>query len=375
MLYYNITMVSSNLWIVKKVQIMSNSLSKFNLKHNIIPLTSGLVLALSACQPANHTDSGEQSAVHTQSASAVVAKNAHPVIYASTNLWAAVAQAVAGDSAQVIAAVDNPAQDPHGYQASARDKANMQQAAVVLMNGGGYDDWAQQIAQSLDPAPRVLNAVAISQPHANTSHVQENTATHTHDTSDGHPYHHHHGEQNEHVFYQLAAVQQVANAIAQELSTANPTQQTTYQQNAAAFNTQLDQLKIEAQKIGQGKHLQALATEPVADFLLADMGMTNVTPPEFINQLANDEGVSVKALHTAEQLLAQQQVDILVLNAQTEDPASRALRKMAEKMHIPVVTVYETLPTDTTNYIDFMRATIERFAAASQETPKTRADN
>ena len=271
--------------------------------------------------------------------------------------------------------MDNPAQDPHGYQASARDKANMQQAAVVLMNGGGYDDWAQQIAQSLDPAPRVLNAVAISQPHANTSHAQENTATHTHDTSDGHSHHHHHGEQNEHVFYQLAAVQQVANAIAQELSTANPTQQATYQQNAAAFNAQLDQLKIEAQKIGQGKHLQALATEPVADFLLADMGITNVTPPEFVNQLANDEGVSVKALHAAEQLLAQQQVDILVLNAQTEDPASRALRKMAENMHIPVVTVYETLPTDTTNYIDFMRTTIERFAAASQETPKTRADN
>lgn len=375
MLYYNITMVSSSSWNVKKVQIMPNSLSKFSLKYSMISLTSSIVLALSACQPTNHADSGEQSAAHTQSASAAMTKNARPVIYASTNLWAAVAQAVAGDSAQVIAAVDNPAQDPHGYQASARDKANMQQAAVVLMNGGGYDDWVQQIVQSLDPAPHVLNAVAISQPHANTSHAQENTATHTHDTKDGSPHHHHHGEQNEHVFYQLAAVQQVANAIAQELSTANPTQQATYQQNAAAFNAQLDQLKIEARKIGQGKHLQALATEPVADFLLADMGITNVTPPEFVNQLANDEGVSVKALHTAEQLLAQQQVDILVLNAQTEDPASRALRKMAENMHIPVVTVYETLPTDTTNYIDFMRATIERFAAASQETPKTRADH
>lgn len=349
---------------------MLNSLSKFNFNKHLMLLTCGI--ALSACQPAHKPTADSPPASAATVASQHPTTNARPVIYASTDLWAAVAKAVAGDTADVITAVDNPAQDPHAYQASARDKADMQQAALVLMNGGGYDDWAQQIAQSLNPAPRVINAVAISQPNADETHAHDDAATPTHDATQ---HHHHHGEQNEHVFYQLAAVQQVAHAIAQALSETNPSQQAVYQHNAAAFNAQLAQLKTAAQKIGQGKHLTALATEPVADFLLAEMGIANVTPAEFVNQLANDEGVSVKALHSAEQLLAQKQVDMLVINAQTEDPASRALRATAENMHIPVVTVYETLLTGTTTYIDLMRDTIARFAAASQHASQTHADN
>ena len=53
-------------------------------------------------------------------------------------------------------------QDPHDYQATATDKLNITKSAVMLVNGGGYDDWGMSLAESVSHKPVVINAVALS---------------------------------------------------------------------------------------------------------------------------------------------------------------------------------------------------------------------
>ena len=75
-------------------------------------------------------------------------------IVASTNVWGSVANLVAGDLATVDAIIYNVNQDPHSYELSAREQLLINNADIVIMNGGGYDDFMQQ-AIDADPTPAI----------------------------------------------------------------------------------------------------------------------------------------------------------------------------------------------------------------------------
>lgn len=290
--------------------------------------------------------------------------NGKPIIYASTNVWGAVAQAIGGENINIIVGVNEPTQDPHDYQATAQDKLNISKAKLVLVNGGGYDDWAISLAEAVNPQPMVINAVTVSgfKVPAEPAHDE-----HDHDHAEaGHEHHHHHGEFNEHVFYSLDTANKVAQAVATQLSQSDPSHQAQYTQNLQAFTQQISELKTQAKATPAGK--TAFFTEPVAAYLLTDMGIKNVTPDEFIEQAETDAGVSAKLLKDTKALITGKQASVLVLNAQTEDATAKILVEDAKTAQVPVVNVYETLPaplaTDRSNhaqsnaYIDFMKKAI-----------------
>ena len=76
-------------------------------------------------------------------------------IVASTNVWGSVANLVAGKNATVSALVYNSNQDPHSFEASARDQLAINDADIVIMNGGGYDDFVEKLVEA-DPTPAIL---------------------------------------------------------------------------------------------------------------------------------------------------------------------------------------------------------------------------
>src|SRR5687767_7509678 len=62
-------------------------------------------------------------------------------VVASTDVYGAVAQAVGGDLVQVTSLIQDPSADPHSYESTPADAAAVASAAVVVFNGGGYDDF------------------------------------------------------------------------------------------------------------------------------------------------------------------------------------------------------------------------------------------
>ena len=362
-----------------------------------VTLTMSLLGGLTGCQKQTDNQSTSNQSASKQSASnssaTTVSSNTVidtqlPTVYATTNVWGSVAKAVGGDKVNVIVGVDDLSQDPHDYQATATDKLNITKSAVMLVNGGGYDDWGMSLAQSVSHKPVVINAVALSGLSPNTDNAADEPASeqHQHDTqheiktadpqpsdhphvpSEGHSevHSHSHGDFNEHVFFSLDTAKKVAEAVNKQLAATSPTNQAIYAKNTQQFIQQIDALKVKAKQIGQQKAITAFATEPVIGYLLADMGIKDVTPKAYAVQSETDAGVSVKVLNDSKSLLSNKQVGLLVVNAQTEDATSKQLITLAKASTVPVVAVYETLPDGVTSYTQFIEKTLDDFAAATR---------
>ena len=360
-----------------------------------VTLTMSLLGGLTGCQkqtdnPSTSTQSASNQSASNSSATTVssntVIDTQLPTVYATTNVWGSVAKAVGGDKVNVIVGVDDLSQDPHDYQATATDKLNITKSAVMLVNGGGYDDWGMSLAQSVSHKPVVINAVALSGLSPNTDNAADESASeqHQHDTQhemktadpqpSDHPHvpsevpsevhSHSHGDFNEHVFFSLDTAKKVAEAVNKQLAATSPTNQAIYAKNTQQFIQQIDALKVKAKQIGQQKAITAFATEPVIAYLLADMGIKDVTPKAYVVQSETDAGVSVKVLNDSKSLLSNKQVGLLVVNAQTEDATSKQLITLAKASTVPVVAVYETLPDGVTSYTQFIEKTLDDFAAA-----------
>lgn len=362
-----------------------------------VTLTMSLLGGLTGCQKQTDNQSTSNQSASKQSASnssaTTVSSNTVidtqlPTVYAPTNVWGSVAKAVGGDKVNVIVGVDDLSQDPHDYQATATDKLNITKSAVMLVNGGGYDDWGMSLAQSVSHKPVVINAVALSGLSPNTDNAADESASeqHQHDTQyeiktadpqpSDHPHvpseahsevhSHSHGDFNEHVFFSLDTAKKVAEAVNKQLAATSPANQAIYAKNTQQFIQQIDALKVKAQQIGQRKAITAFATEPVIGYLLADMGIKDVTPKAYAVQSETDAGVSVKVLNDSKSLLSNKQVGLLVVNAQTEDATSKQLITLAKASTVPVVAVYETLPDGVTSYTQFIEKTLDDFAAATR---------
>lgn len=357
-----------------------------------VTLTMSLLGGLTGCQKQTDNQSTSNQSASNSSATTVssntVIDTQLPTVYATTNVWGSVAKAVGGDKVNVIVGVDDLSQDPHDYQATATDKLNITKSAVMLVNGGGYDDWGMSLAQSVSHKPVVINAVALSGLSPNTDNAADESASeqHQHDTQheiktadpqpSDHPHvpseahsevhSHSHGDFNEHVFFSLDTAKKVAEAVNKQLAATSPANQAIYAKNTQQFIQQIDALKVKAQQIGQRKAITAFATEPVIGYLLADMGIKDVTPKAYAVQSETDAGVSVKVLNDSKSLLSNKQVGLLVVNAQTEDATSKQLITLAKASTVPVVAVYETLPDGVTSYTQFIEKTLDDFTAATR---------
>lgn len=347
-----------------------------------VTLTMSLLGGLTGCQKQTDNPSTSKQSASNQSpsnssattvSSNTVIDSQLPTVYATTNVWGSVAKAVGGDKVNVIVGVDDLSQDPHDYQATAIDKLNITKSAVMLVNGGGYDDWGMSLAESVSHKPVVINAVALSGLSPNTDNAADESAgEHQHDTQHeiktAHPqpsdHPHVHGDFNEHVFFSLDTAKKVAEAVNKQLAATSPANQAIYAKNTQHFIQQIDALKVKAKQIGQQKAITAFATEPVTGYLLADMGIKDVTPKAYVVQSETDAGVSVKVLNDSKSLLSNKQVGLLVVNAQTEDATSKQLITLAKASTVPVVAVYETLPDGVTSYTQFIEKTLDDFAAA-----------
>lgn len=352
-----------------------------------VTLTMSLLGGLTGCQKQTDNQSASNSSATTVSSNTVIDTQL-PTVYATTNVWGLVAKAVGGDKVNVIVGVDDLSQDPHDYQATATDKLNITKSAVMLVNGGGYDDWGMSLAESVRHKPVVINAVALSGLSPNTDNAADEPASeqHQHDTqhetktahpqpsdhphvpSEGHSevQSHSHGDFNEHVFFSLDTAKKVAEAVNKQLAATSPANQAIYAKNTQHFIQQIDALKDKAKQIGQQKAITAFATEPVIGYLLADMGIKDVTPKAYVAQSETDAGVSVKVLNDSKSLLSNKQVGLLVVNAQTEDATSKQLITLAKASTVPVVAVYETLPDGVTSYTQFIEKTLDDFAVATR---------
>ncbi|MDO7883138.1 metal ABC transporter solute-binding protein, Zn/Mn family [Salinibacterium soli] len=310
-------------------------------------------LLLAGCSAPAPTDGGDDSRLS---------------VVASTNVYGDLAATIGGDLVDVTSIITGANQDPHSFEASARDQLAVSEADLVILNGGGYDPFMETLVEASGTSAPVIEAVEASglldEDHADDDHADEPAEDHTDEPADGHDGHDHIEGFNEHVWYDLHGMVHVVEHIAEELAAIDAANADTYTANAEALAADIESLESRADELhtaleGQG----AAMTEPVPAYLLAAVGLDNLTPEAFTEAIEEGADVPPVALQETLDLFADNAVVVLAYNSQTASPETERVRAAAEDAGVPVLDFTETLP-DGQTYVSWMTANLDAIQAA-----------
>ncbi len=269
-------------------------------------------------------------------------------VLATTNVWGDIAKQLGGDWVEVSVILDDPMQDPHSYEASARDQLAVNDAELIVMNGGGYDEFMHTLIESADSAKLVVEAV---EEHDSAAE------------SDSHAHSHNHA--NEHVWYDFDSVAEFSEHFVAALNDIRPEAFEDVNKNYDSFKIELDNLKTRQEGLaGHSLGLGVVATEGVGNLLLEHAGFENLTPEALADAIEEETEVPPAALAETETLIKNNLVAILVTNLQVEDQVSERLRKLAEAEGVPVVQLSELIPEPGMNYFDWMNQVLDQIQEA-----------
>jgi zinc/manganese transport system substrate-binding protein len=269
-----------------------------------------------ACSPGAGSDLGKVSAVGAE------------------NEYANVITQIGGPYVTVSAIMSNPNTDPHTFEASPEVAATVSNAQLVVQNGAGYDGFMNTIeSASPSSARRVIDVQGLLGLPAGTA--------------------------NPHLWYSPATMPKVAGAIANDLAALAPAHAAYFRSEATTFGSSLVTWTQAIAAVKSGFPGAAVATtEPVADYVLQAAGLDNLTPWPFQADVMNGVDPSAQDVSLEQGLLTGHRVKVFVYNQQVTDSLTQSLLTLAEQNHIPVVGVYETMPTPGYDYQSWMVAEV-----------------
>jgi zinc/manganese transport system substrate-binding protein len=267
-------------------------------------------------------------------------------IVASTNVWGDIAKSIGGDRVQVVSIIENFAQDPHSYEASARDQLAVNDADLIVANGGGYDFFIEDLAKASGNKEIIFAYLP--------EELAKEDGDHNHDHSDG----------NEHVWYDFHVAEDFASRLAAVLAALDADYSSNYSDNLIDFQGEIEILEDRIAAVS-GKYSGAsfVASEPVANYLLLELGLKDLTPKSFSQAIEEELDVSPKDLLAIQNLLKTKKVDVFVVNPQTGSVQIDGLVSLAKQNGIAIVELSELLPAGS-RYFDWMDLNIANLEAA-----------
>lgn len=285
-------------------------------------------------------------------------------VVASTNVYGSIAAQIGGDRVEVTSIITSLAQDPHSYEATARDRLAVQSADLLIENGGGYDHFMEQLREGLDIV--VVTAVESSHDFPGDGHDDHDDNHHDDDHDDDQDHHgHNHIEGfNEHVWFDVHTMIHVVEEIADELTELDAAGAASYEAAADALIADLEKLEAQTKALREEFAGSAVfITEPLAGYLALALGLDDHTPEGFAESLEAGTEVSPAILLEAIELIQSGQLKALISNAQTGGAETDRVEAEAKSAGVTVVSFTELLP-DAKTYAEWMQDAINSLADA-----------
>jgi len=270
-------------------------------------------------------------------------------VVGAENEYANVIAQIGGKYVRTDAIMSDPNTDPHTFEASPAVAQEVSSAQLVVQNGVGYDTFMNTIEQAAPSSSRkVINV-------QNLLGLPDSTA-------------------NPHLWYKPATMPAVARAVAADLAQIQPANAAYFQANLTAFDNSLAPwAKAVAALRAAHPDTPVATTEPVADYMLQAVGTDNLTPWSLQADIMNGVDPSPQDVSLQEGLFKQHKVKIFLYNQQVTDSLTQSFLNLAKQNGIPVVGVYETMPTDGYDYQSWMLAevdAVDKALSAGQSTEK-----
>ncbi|HEY4599557.1 metal ABC transporter solute-binding protein, Zn/Mn family [Corynebacterium sp.] len=291
------------------------------------------------------------------------AENTEFKVVASTPVWGDIAKAViesvdgAEKTFSVETIMENKDDDPHGYEATAADIAKAKSADLIAANGAGYDNW---LTDNADDAP-IVSALPLAAAHTHDHGEDDHGRDHDHEGHDHEHDHegHDHGDdehahdrgsgQNPHAWLDMDIVNAFADNLAAQLHEldedfpAELDEDAEIKEKTASYTERMK--KLPAKKV--------MLTESVAEAIVEDSSLGNITPESFAKAVAREAEPSAADLAAAKKLITDGKLDVLITNEQAQTPAAEELTKAAKDKNVATVNVNET-PDRGTTYFDYV---------------------
>ncbi len=282
----------------------------------VVPLLAGsLVLAACSSSPSDQATKATGKDIR---------------VVAAENEYGNVASQIGGKYVSVTSVESNPSTDPHTYEVSPGVAQAVSAAQLVIQNGVGYDDFMTKIeSASADPGRKVINVQHLLGLPDTTS--------------------------NPHLWYSPRTMPKVATALAADFATLQPSHAAYFESRAATFVTSLHPWLAAIARFRSTYPKTAVATtEPVADYMLQAAGTDNLTPFRFQADIMNGVDPAPQDVTYQTGLFSGHKVKAFIYNQQVTDSLTQSFISDARRAGVPIVGVYETMPTPGYNYQSWM---------------------
>jgi zinc/manganese transport system substrate-binding protein len=263
------------------------------------------------------------------------------------NEYANVISQIGGPYVSVSAIMSNPNTDPHTFEASPSVARIVSAADLVVQNGVGYDTFMNKIeSASPNPKRKVIDVQTLR------------------DLPNSTP--------NPHLWYSPLTMPAVAKAIASDLSALDPSRSSYFTANVTKFDNSLKPWLAAIAKVkSEFPNAPVADTEPVGDYMLQAAGTDIETPWTLQADIMNGVDPSPQNVSLEENLFSQHKVKVFLYNQQVTDSLTKTFLSYALKAGIPVVGVYETMPTPGYDYQSWMLAEVNALLKALSSKQST----
>lgn len=251
-----------------------------------------------------------------------------PVV-AGENFWGSLITQLGGSYVSVTSIITDPNTDPHEYQSNDSDAIAIDHAQYIILNNVGYDSWAD----ALIAADGATNQTILNIGNSLGVFVTGGIVT-------GNP----------HLWYNPNYVNQTVAWMYHNLTTIEPSLTGYFTAQYGNLTASLASLYNE---VGVIKHLfggtEVAATESIFVYLANATDLDLVSPPAFMEAVAENNDPSDSSIVTFTCQLESGYVKVLVFNAQTVTPITTSMKEIAQANNVTVMSVTETIvpPTDT----------------------------
>jgi zinc/manganese transport system substrate-binding protein len=234
----------------------------------------------------------------------------------------------------------NPNVDPHTFEASPTVARTVAGAQLVVQNGVGYDSFMNKVESASPSSSRKVITVQ------SLLGLPDSTA-------------------NPHLWYMPRTMPAVAHALVKDLSAIDPSHAGYFAANARRFDASLQPwYRALRQFAARYPHIPVATTEPVGDYMLQAAGTVNLTPFQFQADIMNGVDPAPQDVTLQNGLFSGHRVKAFLYNQQVTDSLTESFLAKAKQYGIPVVGVYETMPTPGYNYQSWMLAEVNALERA-----------
>lgn len=264
------------------------------------------------------------------------------VVVASIGQWGELVQRLGGDCVALTTIANSPAIDPHDFEPGTAELAAFTGADLVVLNGAHYDEWAENVVDTLDD-PVVIRA-------ADVAGVGERA--------------------DPHLWYDPEIVEQMATEITARLAAHEPAAADYIAERAQVWDEAMAEYRAaidELRTVATGRSYAA--SETVFDRMAAAVGLDDRTPEGYRRAVSNDGEPAPGDLAALRSLLADGDVDVLIVNTQTAGGLSGTLAEDAAAGDIPIVAVTESQPRAVGSFLEWQVSQLQELTQALSMAP------